>query len=356
MGWYNKTSMSGKKQTRLNESGMVSFMVTMIMMIVITLIVLGFSQVVRRNQREALDRQLSAQAFYAAESGVNDATKTINATLKLGNPLTPKTTCAADGVYVTGNSNVLDAGSGTAYTCLMVAPFPDNLVLSNLDQNSSTVVPVNYADSTGAAQNAKTMTFSWTVDPAGTKVYTDCNDAAFTWRQVSSWICGYAMLRVDLMQVPATSNSFAALNNASKTFFFAPWNVDNNPNYDYTFKAGITRADCATDTTQCTVTVNFGAPGPAGTSKYYVRLTPLYRSIPQLTINGTVASGAAADFANSQILINSTGKAQDTLRRIQVRLPVGNTNNTQPSYAVQSNDSVCKKFGAATGVFIDYCP
>ena len=46
-------------------------------MIVMSLIVLGFAQISRRNQRESLDRQLSTQAFYAAESGVNDARELI---------------------------------------------------------------------------------------------------------------------------------------------------------------------------------------------------------------------------------------------------------------------------------------
>jgi len=42
-----------------NQTGLVSIMVTIIMMLVISLIVLGFATVTRRNTREALDRQLS---------------------------------------------------------------------------------------------------------------------------------------------------------------------------------------------------------------------------------------------------------------------------------------------------------
>src|ERR1700761_8288581 len=61
------------KRIRRDEQGMVSILVTMIMVIVISLIVIGFAEVSRRNQREALDNQLSTQAYYAAESGVNAA-------------------------------------------------------------------------------------------------------------------------------------------------------------------------------------------------------------------------------------------------------------------------------------------
>ena len=60
-----------------DDKGLVSFMITIIMMLVITLIVIGFTQVSNRNRRESLDRQLSTQAFYAAESGVNEALKVL---------------------------------------------------------------------------------------------------------------------------------------------------------------------------------------------------------------------------------------------------------------------------------------
>lgn len=45
------------------------FMITIVMMVVISLIVVGFTQVANRNRRQSLDRQLSTQAFYVAESG-----------------------------------------------------------------------------------------------------------------------------------------------------------------------------------------------------------------------------------------------------------------------------------------------
>ncbi|HET6924792.1 MAG TPA: pilus assembly PilX N-terminal domain-containing protein, partial [Candidatus Saccharimonadales bacterium] len=67
--------MNKQQSIRGDERGMVSIMVTLVMIIVITLIVIGFAQVVRRNQRETLDRQLSTQAYYAAETGINDAYK-----------------------------------------------------------------------------------------------------------------------------------------------------------------------------------------------------------------------------------------------------------------------------------------
>ena len=66
------------KQLKNNEQGLVAIVVTLIIMLVLTLIVTGFAQLARREQREALDRQLASQALYAAESGVNAAEAAVN--------------------------------------------------------------------------------------------------------------------------------------------------------------------------------------------------------------------------------------------------------------------------------------
>src|SRR5262245_28445627 len=54
-----------------NQSGMAAIIVTLIIMIVLSLITLGFARIVNREQRQVADRQLNTQAFYAAESGVS---------------------------------------------------------------------------------------------------------------------------------------------------------------------------------------------------------------------------------------------------------------------------------------------
>ena len=65
------------KDFQQDEQGIVAIVVTMIIMIILTLIVTGFAQLARREQRATLDRQLASQAFYAAESGINDARRAL---------------------------------------------------------------------------------------------------------------------------------------------------------------------------------------------------------------------------------------------------------------------------------------
>ncbi len=82
-----------KKQT-----GLVSVTVTIVIMIIVTLVVGSFALVVRREQRRALNRQLNAQAFAAAEAGINDAYAAIN---DANNPLTEDITdCAGNDSFI----------------------------------------------------------------------------------------------------------------------------------------------------------------------------------------------------------------------------------------------------------------
>lgn len=62
-----------KKQTQSNQSGMTAIMLAMFLAIVVSLLAVGFATLVRKDQAETLDKTLSYQAQYAAESGVNKA-------------------------------------------------------------------------------------------------------------------------------------------------------------------------------------------------------------------------------------------------------------------------------------------
>src|SRR5687767_12713460 len=57
---------------RSNQEGLVSIVVAVILILLMSLIVLAMAENSRREQRQTLDRQLSDQAFYNAETGIND--------------------------------------------------------------------------------------------------------------------------------------------------------------------------------------------------------------------------------------------------------------------------------------------
>ena len=183
---------TGRQQ---KQAGMVAIMVTLILMIVISLIVLGFAQISRRNQRQALDRQLSTQAFYAAESGVNDATDAIKTAVENGVAVASKPDCASTGGGFYSTNPVIDAGTNVEYTCLTVDPTPDTLVYSNVGMKS-TIVPLIAESGTISRIDLVWQTKDDTLTPT-----TNCppalNNNVFI--SVASWTCGYGVLRFDLV-------------------------------------------------------------------------------------------------------------------------------------------------------------
>jgi Tfp pilus assembly protein PilX len=74
-----------------NESGFASLVVASVLIVVLSLMTVGFAQLMRSNQTSALNKQLSDQAYYAAESGINDAAQAYNAGYSLS-----KTACGAN--------------------------------------------------------------------------------------------------------------------------------------------------------------------------------------------------------------------------------------------------------------------
>lgn len=336
-----KTTPQTKRQ-QASEAGMVSIMVTMILMIIISLLVLGFAQVSRRNQRQSLDRQLSTQAFYAAESGVNDTRNLISNALDSGTVIPPKNSCTdtGNGFYSSLNKNLT---GNVSYSCVLVNPSPKQLSYNSITQNG-TVIPMI----SGNGANFSEVTIKLTTKTGSTTPSNGCKTTitnVFT--PTTTWTCGYGVLRFDL--VPVTGNkSTADLQSQVRTVFAVPFtpNVNAGGSYNFASQGNVVRG-MACNNTECSITI-------AGLSvdKYYMRVQSMYQDVA-LTMTGRDSNGADATFNGAQIVIDSTGKAEDVLRRIQVHIPSnGDGNKNQlPDNALQSTDSVCKRFATMDGYF-----
>lgn len=336
---------------RLGENGMASIIITMVTMVVISLIVLGFATISRREQTQTLDRQLSTQAFYAAESGVEDARKVIQKNLATYSSVPSKTSCTNDTAvglhipYPTGAQTIIDAPNNVSYGCLLVDPSPPSLVFTGLDSNT-TVVPIN------PVSNINKIVITWepTAPPTGGTPVGDCPGAlANSFSLQSKWKCGYALMRVDMVptQGPVTR---AGLQAGQATAFFEPAMSGGAPgNFAYSAnvaKPNLIKANCNSGSyTQCTATIN----ALGGTNNFTLRLNSLYTpsNVTITAFNG----GAQVNLSGAQALIDTTGKASDVLRRIKVRLPLKSNDGPLPSFAIQSNGSLCKRFMATPGYY-----
>lgn len=106
-----------KITTKPNQSGASAIMFAMVFIVVISLIAVGFVTLARRDQRAALDKNLSQQAQLAAESGVNSVQQYVNkygGAAKSNTNCTPLTDAAHNPGFVSPNFGT----DGPAITCL----------------------------------------------------------------------------------------------------------------------------------------------------------------------------------------------------------------------------------------------
>ena len=338
-----------------DQTGIASLLVTMIIMIVISLMVLGFAVVARREQRQATDRQLSTSAFYAAETGVNDAQ---NAILEFIRNHPAGTPFPADYDNTKGatktckyNPTVNSIGKSTdnnAYSCLLVNLTPTSLVFNPITTDQSKAILVQ----NGSGSNINFLNFSWqnshSADASIKPDFSKCM-ASGTFPVLTGWPsqCVAPVLRVDI-----TRGSPIDLNPADTTTLFlyptaaGGGTVSASGNNGKVIPAfcdtnlGDKNVHGVTKPNECNVSIDVTSPGQ---TTFFVRVKPIY-SDAELTLTANQSSGLVP-FSNDQALIDSTGKSQDVLRRIQVRVPITTLDNSPfPDNAVQSTNSICKQF------------
>lgn len=337
-------------QHNSRQAGVVSIMVTIILMIVISLLVLGFAQIARRNSRQALDEQLSSQAFYAAETGVNDATNLVRDALEGGQSVPTKDTCDAGtgqvAAFYSSLQPVLSAEDDIEYTCLMVDPTPTTLRYGDVG-TTSVIIPV--IPETGSMQS---LQLTWqTKEDTSTPIDGCPTSAGGVFTPTSNWTCGYGVLRFDLVPVNGTFNSYD-LQQRTMTTFVVPQSSGGSAAVPYANANGNanTRVGAQCNNTNCSISITSLTAG-----SYYMRVSSQYKNVSlQLS---AIDSGNAVGLVGAQALIDSTGKAQDVLRRIQVHAPLsasGTSKNQMSDYAIWTNESLCKRFAIMEGYFQNF--
>jgi Tfp pilus assembly protein PilX len=319
-----------KRQNKY-ESGIVSIFVTMLLIVIMSLLVMAFAQLSRREQSESLDTQLSTQAFYAAETGVNDAKSAITTYMNAnpGADLPVRSQCNDAVDYPELNTNgVLSNADDVKYTCVTIDPTPSYLAVQL--QNDSQVLSVKSEDGNPIGS----LNFTWTGATNGAPVSTaNCAKHA-EFPQADTYNCAFGGIRLDI--VPGNTLSRAALLNNNMAAFLMPRsNPAGGGNTPYAANGGpiVDAVGCASGTCSANIT-------GLGSNTYYMRLSRLY-----LDSNVQIKMTGNRSFKDSQAVIDSTGKAQDVLRRVLVSVPLkASGNGTIPGSALISGDSICKRF------------
>ena len=281
----------------------------------------------RREQRQALDRQLSAQAFYAAESGINDAIENISAGTAVSQDCSNTTS-------VIGGST--DLGDGLSISCVLIDKTPSSLEYS-VPKNESRVVPVL------TSEPISKIRISWQAESGQTAFAATSSTFNFPQGAYGSNVNvgDVGVLRVSAM--PITSDvSRSTLTNNTQTMFLYPQTGSGSPNtrnYNASPAAqgDIINGKCnSANTPYCSAEIT----NLPGTNNYYLRVKSIYKD-SNVSIKAYNAGGTELQLLGTQAKIDSTGKANDVLRRIQVRVPINNQ-FMYPEFAVETADDICK--------------
>jgi Tfp pilus assembly protein PilX len=329
-----------------NQQGVVSIIVTMIIMVVLTLVVTGFAQLARREQREVLDRQLATQALYAAESGINAAQSVV-----LDEIADDNYTNADDcGDYESNGHNLSEIGTASAVpTCILTDKTPKKLLLPNIQTNKSKVVPIIQG-----AGTLDSITVSWQNQDQTSSNSILCTDAncPFTPTGTAWGNNNVGVLRVDLVPTKSTEPNLLnpdGLRDKMFTAFLIP-TTSGGGTVAYSQAAGVSNqgmkvaANCPATTIEKKCSVVISGLNIQGRTQYYMRLKSIY-NISDVVICPSAASGLGCDpdenMVGAQAIIDVTAKAADVLKRVQVRIPIEPLGNI-PEYALESSADICK--------------
>lgn len=350
------------KAMKHNQNGFVAIFTAIIIMGLLTLVAIGFTNITRQAQRRTLDDQLNTQAFYAAETGINRARELIN-TGAVGID-DNKSDCADNGSY----NYDIDTTLGINISCLLINMTPPTVEYDSVPvvgDGESITTYLRTLPSSGA--NISTLEVSWDTDqrsdltdPDDERPNQGFTNSSPTLLPAANWGDNIGVLRVDLVRAPspvtAANLERANLVNNSYTFFLYPSRQASTNSFTANpGSAGGHGASFLTNCVpnaadfRCVARINLSG---AASNGYYVRLQSYYNPV-RVSLRPLDGSGNETLTSGSQAIIDATGRASDVSRRVQVRVPIRNSNNSFPGYhspfSILSAGSICKRLVGVPG-------
>lgn len=325
------------KQNR--QRGAVSFLTVIFLALLLTTMTVSFVRQSVNEQRQAADDDLTNRAFYAAESGVEDAKRAIE--MLQNNTMTPAQLNGADcDTPTVGNfDSVLSTAAGVdaAYTCQLIDMTAPN-IQDQLDLWEGITIPLVGVDNSWTSIEIK-----WHRIGADNGTTSRSGNSS-SLPPIGSWRSGSqvwpAMLRASVFDTP-TGNSFTRGDIVGRSAGFL--NPLSGPVPTVTIgnlEERIVNAGCAnTGVFACTVNISNFSPG---SRDYYLRLQAIYQPT---SIQVTLRRGAASvDLSGVQAVVDVTGRAGDVYRRVEARVSLIGNDYPFPDYALMSATDICKNF------------
>lgn len=345
-------------QRHKNQTGLASIVVVFVLVIVLSLISIGFTKIINRGTQSSTNSQLAAAASAAAQSGI---TETANYIKNHRDVALSATDCKANLTLGLGPINAsFGASSNTKYTCLLADKTPPNLQYQKLPPYKSLVVKLE--DNSGLSITK--LMFSWqSTDRTKNKfVPSGLGTKLFDETYWTSDPQNYApLLRVSLYPIFSPDTNLANTKSNTKTFFLYPQtgSQGNISLIHYTSSAGgLSAVNCnatgsgtfigATDGYDCSMIIDTLPNSPSAPSAYYAQITPLYDQT-NIQIRANNANNTVTKFKDAQAVVDVTANSGGASKRLQARVDIskGTTinpdDNAIPDNALRSAATICKR-------------
>ena len=327
-----------------DQRGVISIIVVSILTITLALIAIGFSRLADRELRQASDREESVQAYYAAQSGVNDAIAYIadGGTAFSGCANWPSSPVNGNQYFAPDLSSPAGEPGAAKYSCISVDPTPQTL--------SYPVTPGKPQIVKISASGLKNLLIGWQNTNGGMAGLGSFGDLPIE-NGLNPNATG--VLRVGIYQVSGGSVSNDDLANDSMVFYLYPNSGSGNPGSatyspgQYKIKANgpigsngdFVRGNCRASGNQpyCSSEIK-----GFSNNTYYLYLTAQYAPL-SVQITGTNAANKPVSFSGDQVSVDVTGQASGQIQRIRAAIGLNDQFDT-PNYAVQSMETLCKAF------------
>lgn len=317
------------------ESGFASITIAIVLIVVLALTTIGFAQLSRREQQSALNKQLSAQANYAAESGINDVQNYIKASIK-ANPANPDLSAinSPDGCMtpIAAIDGKVAQSRDVEYSCVIADPEPKDL--------GATIGAFGSWTTTFETDDLAKLKVIW--KSTGNK--TPKSNMSSKFQKISDWGNAPAVLQVSITPLSSANARNDLIKNTFTTYMYpASATTDDNSVAYSSFTADKGPVISGRCNPTCTSSIDtLPNPNPAGADTYLLRIVGNYDE-SLVTVEGYTSANAQLKLRKSQAKIDVTGKARNVLKRLQVRVPLNDVGGYDlPNYAIEAKN-VCKR-------------
>lgn len=352
-------------RTKLNQDGVVSLISILLFTLIITVLTLAYLQSAIRQQRNALNYDLSTRAYYAAEAGAQDAIRGLQT-----NPA-DKTACAP---FIGGDPNgtVGESAFNLSYSCQLVTLNPSQIT-GELLAGETAMIRLD-PSTLPAPAGPYRMYVRWSLRSAEVRAPRSTTDPIFP--PNDNWSEGdvpvHSLLRVGVISAPRANPTRD--NIKQRVIFLNPTNQasvnndsslgdagypvltvanddilpqqENLVNNAACFSSnGATRADFEGYACKRTVLLR---GYDLNSQTIYVRLGALYKNtefsitlVPQ-----PLGSRTPILMQNNQAVIDVTGSANgEVFRRVQQRVSLGGyVRESGTDAALIAGEGICKLF------------